>query len=241
MGCGFVIVSSTEPKHIRDRLSTWAATTLPETYGVDFLWSNSNGLFGAQRKEVADFVASVRDGRLAKELGQMAALTQAVVVMEGQWEWTDDGVWMGDYKGGGKHPWTIRQLRGFLWSVRARGIWVDWSGGWQETCDVVEGLKGWTGKVEHRGAHVMERGKPAGKWGTANNGEYAMWLMTGLPGVGAGKAKKIVERFGRVPLKWDCERGEMEAVEGFGVRSVGKFWQVFDNEGNGEGETKWEQ
>src|SRR5882762_9075363 len=42
----------------------------PERFGVDFLFINKHGLFGVQRKAVADLAASLDDGRLGSGLAK---------------------------------------------------------------------------------------------------------------------------------------------------------------------------
>jgi ERCC4-type nuclease len=64
----------------------------PERLGADVLWRSPHwGLVGVQRKEAADFVSSVHDGRLAKESQQMSRLGLAVLMLEGRFRWTTDG------------------------------------------------------------------------------------------------------------------------------------------------------
>jgi len=67
-----MLVAPTEPMTLK---ALGTVSLVPEDYGSDFLWASPVfGLVGVQRKEASDFVASVMDGRLDKELAQMKQL-----------------------------------------------------------------------------------------------------------------------------------------------------------------------
>lgn len=211
------MVSSTEPAKLR---TLGTNTTIPERYGVDFLWSvtrDGRGHWcGVQRKELTDLIASVQDGRLGKELAQMQQLAVAALIVEGQAKFTLEGELLNS-KGFGQ-TWTRSQFRGVLWSVMNQGIWVDRTDSVEETAVVVQMLERWTRKDKHNS--LMRRDAVQGMWGKPGSDDYARHLLMGLPGVGVELASRIVQKFGGVPWAWTVDRDALMEVEGVGAKKA---------------------
>src|SRR6516162_7072760 len=112
-----VLISPTEPAFFR---TLGKVSSVPEEYGVDFLFASTEfGLVGVQRKELSYFVASVKDGRLSKELGQMKRLGLAMLVLEGVPKWTIDGLLMSS-----STQWRKTQHLGVMWSIQLSNCWT---------------------------------------------------------------------------------------------------------------------
>lgn len=193
-----------------------------EGYGVDFLWGSRalGGLCGVQRKEVRDLVASLHDGRLAKELAQMNRLRMRVLIVEGKTAWTRDGELADAYA-----RITKRQLRAALWSVQARGVWVERTDSHQETAEALGWLQEWSRKDKHTG--LIARPGPAGSaWGKIGNRDYQLHLLTSLPGVGVELAERILGHFGRVPLTLGVGEEELLEVKGLGKVKVKRIMEA---------------
>ena len=209
-----ILVAPSEPPALK---KLGKSSALPESYGVDFLWSGHGGLAGVQRKELGDLVASLRDGRLAKEMGQMKQLTWAGLVVEGHGRWTGDGQLVSTYK-----HFTRKHLVGVLSSVQADGVKVYVSGGLQETAAVIPMIVEWTGKSEHGGL-VGREPIVRDRWGTAVSKAFGIHLLCGLPGVGPKTAEAIWDKFGRVPWRWDVTDEQLLEVDGVGKGTVEKI------------------
>lgn len=190
-------------------------SSLPEKRGVDVLMACRGRFVGIQRKEMADLVRSVQDGRLAREAQMMAGclrsggLGVAVLVVEGRPRWTVDGQWLE-----GRTPWTIRQHRGLLWSVRALGIWVEVTGDVSETVSLCRDLEAWAGKERH--SSLERRPGPVGMWGKASSREWSCHLLQSFDGIGPEIAGRMVDHFGGPPLRWTVEMAELAEVKGIG-------------------------
>ena len=77
-----ILCSPTEPRSLVAELGKTSGK--PEQYGVDFMWMSHGFWYGVQRKQYPnDLEASLNDGRLQKELGQITQLEQAFFVLEG--------------------------------------------------------------------------------------------------------------------------------------------------------------
>lgn len=204
--------------------STWRC----EEFGVDAMWSARGRLFGVQRKELKDLVASVQDGRLAKEMMQVGRLDVAVLVIEtgernGGWPRVSGGM-LADL-GGFTRPWTISQLRGLVWSVMARGVWVLTVKDERECVEMLGDLEKWSKKDRHES--LMGRGQvPGGLFGSRGSREFGVWMLSSLPGVGVKMAGDIWDEFGGDVVRLSdkvVERGGGDAVKGLTtVKGVGK-------------------
>lgn len=179
---------------------------LCERLGVDFLFYGKTGLIGVQRKRVDDLVASIRgDDRLARELGQMESLSQAVVCIEGAWRWKPNGESLR------VRGFTRAQYHGVILALQAAGVWVMTTADTAETAAVLAQAETWFAHAEHDS--LRRRKKPGG----SREGDWRdAHLLSSFEGVSLKRAKAIREHFGRVPLRWDCTETELTAVPGIG-------------------------
>jgi ERCC4-type nuclease len=182
----------------------------PEKFGCDFLFVGAGGLVGVQRKEVKDLVASLHDGRLAKELGQMKGLAQGIVLIEGEVRWTNSGTILGL-----RTSFTRTQLYGVVFSIQSGGVWVITTGGLEETRQVLPLVESWLRKQRH--GSLSGRPNPQGDWGHVGSRDWGVHLLQSFNGIGFEVAGRIYDHFGGVPLAWTV--GEDKLME---VRGVGK-------------------
>lgn len=202
-----MLVAPTEPPLLR-RLGEVSST--PERFGADFFWVTHAQKCGVQRKTMSDYVASIVDGRLGKEIGQMQQLGPIrVLILEGPVNWTVDGAWMG---------------RGFRWdhsrhdqsilSLFAAGILTIRSDGMQDTIRLLGEIERWSRKEKHQFGRA--RGAAVGQWGTPSSREYGTYALQSLPGVGPELAERVYDHFGRVPWTWACSENDLLAIDGIG-------------------------
>ena len=206
-------------EHVRilGRAVTLQVSTLPEARGCDFLWSANSGWHGAQRKTVTDFWASVDDGRLAKELGQMASLPSVpYLVIEGRLQPTIDGVFVA-----GRTSRSVITHHKALESVAERGVRIVHSETAQQTGWILVALLQSTRQTQHRTG--LARPKPAGVWGKATSREWGLHLLQGFDGIGPSTAAAIWDRFGGVPLGWQCTVEELCDIDGIGRVKAAKL------------------
>lgn len=202
----------------RDLHTIGQSSSLPEKWGCDVVIRTDRLWVGVQRKAIPDFISSIVDGRLAKEVQQMAAcgrLDIKCLLIEGEAQWTDDGVYMGNGYGS---SWTLAQHRGMLWSIRERGIWVDQTRSISETRVWLKMLEQWANKDKHQ---ALDR-RPAafGAWGKPDSREFGLHLLQGLPNVGPELAARVYDTFGGVPWTWAIGVKELMAVPGIGQKKA---------------------
>jgi ERCC4-type nuclease len=222
-----IFVSPAEPKAVKMQFGERGdVSALPERYGVDFLWRTRGTWWGIQRKTVSDLLASLDDGRITREVAQMVSrVSLPTLVIEGRLHFTLEGrvaahTWS-------KNRWTVKQWRGFLWSLASRGINVAYTSTTAETAEYVMQMADWSAKVRHTSVTARPKAVESG-WGQPSNRDWGVFLLQSFDGVGAGVAGDIWDHFGRVPLRWDVSREELLAIKGMGPKRVDKMLATLD-------------
>lgn len=205
------MISPTEPAALR---ALGHVTMAPERFGVDLMFAHRGGWFGVQRKEFADLLASMEDGRLGQQTKQMSGLRRAMVVVEGMGraKWANDGTLLDSYA-----RVTRDQVRSLLWSVRDKGIWVDQSDSLADTIALVTAFERWCKKPSHKALDL--RPGPVSTYGKADNRDWQMHMLQGLPGIGLEMAGRIIDAVG-MPLRVGVTRAELLAIDGLGPKRV---------------------
>lgn len=221
-----MFVSPAEPAKLRENRKV---SSLCEARGADFLFVAHGQWVGVQRKEIQDFLSSVADGRLQKELAQLQSCHHRILILEGKVSWTNEGEMMG--KGYGR-TWTKKQWRSVLWGVRARGIWVEFTESMADTGQTLDWLEGWFTKDSH--GSLDRRPGPVSLWGHPSNEDYQRHLIMGLPGVGPELADRICREFKGVPFGWKITEGDLLRVEGIGKKKAASIYKALERaEDNG--------
>ena len=198
---------------------------LPERYGADVLAVvEGHGKLAIQRKTFPDdLLASLSDGRLARELPLLAQAEFPVLIVEGQPLWTADGHLMQPWNS----RWTRAQLRNLLRSVwRVHGVSVEHTDNLDDTAAAVLELETWFRKDVHRSLLTRPKTSTKDDWGLSNRRDFGRFFLQGLPGVGSTLAEQIFDHFGRVPLHWDCNLEELMSVYGIGKKRARALWEA---------------
>lgn len=207
-----MLCSPAEPKPFLALNADGEYSTLPETYGVDFLWFSQGNTCGAQRKTCADLIASIRGDRIAREMAQMKELHRAVLIIEGEWRWGHDGA--ANLKGY-DHKFLRAQYDGIVMSMQANGIWVLTSPSIGGTIKLLAQLEGFMTREKHDSLFV--RPKSRGLWGTWRDRDWAIHLLQSFPGISVGMAGTLYDAIG-LPLRWTCTEEEVRAIPGYGPK-----------------------
>ena len=223
-----MLISPTEPSRLLTLGPRPIRSSLPETYGVDFLWRAKDGWYGVQRKEFTDLIASLHDGRLGKEIIQMGGLAWKALIIEGQPNWSTNGELLS--QNSKAHPFTIKQYWGICSGLQEQGIWVYATEYLDDTADLLSYLETWTAKEKH-GSLISRPGPNSiSTWGKANQRDYGIYFLMGLPGVGYELAGRIYDRFGCVPAKWTVGIGDLMQVSGIGKKKAETIFECLKGE-----------
>lgn len=220
-----ILVSPTD----RDLLSLLGdramSHSLPEQHGADVLVVVSGrGKLAIQRKAFPDdLLASIDDGRLARELAMLSRTEYPVLIVEGRPQWTADGHLMASWAS----RWTRQQLRNLLRSVwLVHGVMVEHTDDINDTATAVLELENWFGKKVHRSLLTRPKHTVRDTWGKSSQEDIARFLLQGFPGIGTMLAEAILERFEKAPLSWSCSFEELKSVPGIGERRSKALWEL---------------
>lgn len=211
-------VSPAEPERLR---SGRKVSPLCEQRGADFLFVAHGEWVAIQRKEIQDFIASLGDGRLQKELAQLQTCHHKILILEGKIQWTTEGEMLG--KGYGR-TWTRKQWRAILWGIRSKGIWIEPTDDVSDTIATLTWIEQWFNKDTHNS--LTRRPAAMSMWGHPSNEDYQRHLVMGLPGVGPELADRIVRTFGGVPFGWKIKEGDLLKVEGIGKKKAATIYKT---------------
>lgn len=206
-----MLISPTEPKMLRD---LGKVDSLPEKYGCDFLYASKVGFVGVQRKEVGDLVASVQTGRLQEQLAKMKQLDRGVVLIEGDAKWTNEGMLVGN------SYWTMSQHLGVIWSIQLDSFWIASTNSLTHTAKWLELFGRWLALNKTEG--LARRQKVKASWGTRDNRDWAIGVLSQIDGISLEFAGRIYDKFG-MPIKWTISAEELMTVEGIGVKRAEKM------------------
>jgi DNA excision repair protein ERCC-4 len=217
MGDVTILVSPAEPPELR---AVGVMSPLAEEYGADFLWGCGAGLVAVQRKTVPDLLASLQDGRLAKEIAQLAAADVAVLLVEGRPRWTAEGRMI-------DRTFRREAWLALLMSLQfAHGLRLVQTEDQRETALWLRTAAEWFGKPEHRS--LRTRPKPLDSWGEYTQSAFELHLLQSFPGVGPELAERIVRHFGGVPLRWTVGEAELRQVRGIGPERARAMVRALD-------------
>jgi len=186
------------------------------------MWWAHRKRWGIQRKQFpGDFLASVYDGRLAKEIGQMASLDFRFLILEGFGEWTDEGDLID------RRKFTRSQMYGLIATFSTEhDVTVLRVRNMAETAAAVRALEAWSKKTKH--VSMSRRPKPKGAWGTPDNRDWALHLLQSFTGIGPIQAAAIFDHFEGVPLSWTVSVVEVMEVDGIGKKRAEQMWGAID-------------
>lgn len=208
----FILCSPTERgEHMNTlrRVMDPTISALCEQRGVDFMWPVQGEWWGIQRKTIADLWASVDDGRLNVELGQISTeIHHAVFIIEGKLMATVEGLFTA-----GRTSRSVGTHIKALMTLASKGMTVVQTETAQHTGFAVAAIAQWTREAKH--SIGATRPKAVGKWGRADSREWGVHFLQGFPGIGADSAAAIVDVYG-VPLQWTIGEGELRQVPGIG-------------------------
>jgi ERCC4-type nuclease len=173
-----------------------------------------------QRKQFPDdFLASLSDGRLQKEIMQIdSSVAIPLLLLEGRGAgWTIDGRLICGYQ-----RFTRQQMNGILFSLQIEhgiaSIWVD---SMAQTGPAIMDFRKWTQKHSHKS--LTARPGP----GTHMKRPWQEHFLQGLPAVGPKTASKIMDHFGRLPFTPPTVE-QLAQIDGIGKRKAQAIVGMFE-------------
>lgn len=200
-----MLIAPTEPTLLKQ---LGRVSSFPERLGADVAWPVAGRWVGLQRKTWADLWASLQDGRLQKELGQLQQCTWRGLLVEGLMAWTETGASRDPYLRLSQAQWEGLQA-----SVQWRyGGLVVQTTSLEDTVRRIVQLAEWLVKPQNG---LARRPPSPEQWGTKSNQEWGSYVLQSFPGIGPTLALAIYTRYG-VPMQWTVGAEELAQVPGIG-------------------------
>lgn len=194
----------------------------------DFLLFTERGAIAAERKAVpGDLLASVTDGRLARECAAMREEAQyRFLIHEGRILYTPDG-YVKD--GHIQRRWTRTGVRNLLRSIRfVEGADIEFSDNIEDTINVLREIHGY-----FNNEHGSYRARPRleSNWPVTLYEERYMYWLQGLPtteygrGIGPSRAKRVAQVFPNPSSLFSASVEGIVTVSGIGERTAKGIWE----------------
>lgn len=215
-----ILIAPTEPTSLK-ALAT-SITLFPETYGCDVLYYTYQPYtcIGFQRKEISDFISSINDGRLQKELLQIkeSPLSFAVLILEGPFIYTNDG----NLANG---TFTRSSLRNILLSIQSENILTVLTDNLADTISTIPDMAKYLSKPNHT---TLSRRPNQSKdsWGRTSSESFAIHILQSFPNIGPTTAKAIYKYFNHIPLAWTVSDVDLSRVPGIGIKTAQRLINV---------------
>lgn len=205
------LIAPTEPPNLR---AIGQVSMVTEHHGCDIIGVSTTAIVGFQRKTPEDFLSSLSDGRLAKQIGQIhssSILNHAILILEGAFHWTSDGQLLSSYNNGFQRS----HLTNLLLQLQIQGLLLVTTDGLTDTISTVNSVMNSLSKTIH--TSLLRRPKQSlTSWGTKNSSNYAQHILQSFDGIGPTTALAMFTTFGRIPLKWDVTETQLQTVPGIG-------------------------
>jgi ERCC4-type nuclease len=203
--------------------SIGTVSSAPEKWGVDFLMHTKRGMVGVQRKALPDLVASLNDGRVAREIIDMRELDIGIWMIEGMPKWSTDGQLMQS-----RVTFTRERLMGFNLSIQSQGYWVMITEDREDSARSLLLLESWM-ETEHKSLH--QRPNPQGVFGTPTSKEWLVHFIQGLPGIGHDRARAIAQFYDRSPITLRAGV-DLSEIPGIGRKVADRIEKLIGRETN---------
>ena len=219
-----ILISPSEPAELRSALKA-TNSALCEQLGADILAPTDKGLVGLQRKTVSDFIASLEDGRLAREIPLLTCgVTFPMLLLEGGFTFIDDHLCLN----GRFTRYTKQGVNNLMRSLNyVNGIAIERSVNLAETPSVVNELIAFMGK-EHKS--LLKRPKLQGAWGRPSAHEALGYFYQGLPGVGVVLSQSLMKAYPSPSSLTSASFDNLKALPQIGKQRAEKIYVFLHKE-----------
>jgi ERCC4-type nuclease len=206
------------PSHVNSYIEDLGAVVSSKQLKVgDYICSDRVGI---ERKTVADFLGSVMNGRLFRQLDELSSsFENPVLILEGNPEllWYENGM----------HP---NALRGAMASITVDyRVPIIWTRNAKETAAQIH----WIAYREQvkKGKDVSIRGDKR----AMDLAQRQQFIVAGLPHVNSKLSKRLLEHFGSVRKVFNARQERLMKVDKIGEKKAKQIWELINSGYNNEG------
>lgn len=214
-----IVVSGNEWPRVKRYLGeTGLSCDLP----FDFLLLTRVGAIACERKEMSDFFASLRDGRLYTEFAAMRGAAQIrILFLEGVFLYNSNDKLM---ISGRETPWTRKSVTNLKRSItHIEHIDIEETDDIADTCAHLISLQDYFDKSRHQSTHT--RPNLVSNWLVPSDEERFYYFLQGIPTgersrIGPSKARIVKEHLSSPEGVFNASFEQWRRVPGFGDKSA---------------------
>jgi len=193
--------------------------------GFDILLFTRRGQVPIERKKIpSDLIASVNDGRLAKELRAMRQVSRFyIVLLHGTFIFRNDDTLVipGAKKAG--RDWTRKGIKNLLRTLQyVEGVYLEYAEDDRELVEVVQQVEDYFNKSQHLSLRI--RPGLQSNWLIPSRDEKYLYWMQGLPKISAIRAKQLLKVFPTPLSICGASIEELSNISGIGKTIAGAIY-----------------
>jgi len=183
----------------------------------DMMLFTESGAIGLERKKVPDdLLSSVSDGRLNREILAMREETNIqILLLHGKMKFNKDGslkTWRNRPQ---RYGWTKKGITNLLRTIcYVEGLYIEEATNNRELVQVINDLQKYFDQKYH--LSIKSRSRIETSWLISTKSERIIYFYSGLPGIKAISAKKLLDKFPYPLQLYEASIEDLCCVPGIG-------------------------
>ena len=224
------LVNTNEPKKIKDMLCNAGAVDTPID-GYDVELYTERGIIPIERKEVPnDFLASIADGRLIKEIFAMRQVSEFyIVLLHGEMIFDRDdnlvipGLIHSDRYGKYRRQWSRKAIKNLIRSIAyAEGAFVEVAENDNRLVEVIEELQDYFNANHH--LSLRKRKSIQTDWLIPTDREAVRYFYSGIPNCKVMKSAMLEKKFPAPMELLLATKEDIMEIDGFGESTANRIY-----------------
>ena len=224
-----IVITPNDYTHIGELFGELAISSPLD--GFDLLLYTRRGKIPLERKAIpGDLIASVTDGRLARELRAMREVSKFyILLLHGRFTFRQDGTLVipGAKRAG--RDWTRKGIRNLLRTIQyVEGAFIEQAESDEELVEVVTQIEDYFNKSQHLSLRI--RPGLQSNWILPTRDEKVMHFYQGLPGISTIRARSLIKQYPSPMGLYAATIDDLMSISGVG-RTIAKGIYDFLREG----------
>jgi ERCC4-type nuclease len=214
-------INPNEPRSVKN---LFGETAIEEPMPYDMQLCTKRGMIPIERKEIpSDFLASVLDGRLSRQIVSMREASPIyVLLLHGEFIFGRDGSLSLNH-GNQKSNWTRKAIRNLKRTIQyVEGAFIEEAHDDNELVEVVTTLQEYFDAAHH--FSMKSRPSIESDWFIPQRDDRILNFYQGLPGVSVIRARTLFKSYPRPLDLFRAELEDLETIDGFGKKMANRIY-----------------
>jgi len=220
------LISPAEPISLRS-LPNALTDSLCEKHGADFMMFSKHGTILVQRKTPDDFIASIQDGRLSREISSMIDSSQyRFLLIEGRFRYSKTDNYVSGHR---KTRWKREGIEKQKMTISSNGVIIVESYDLKDTPNVLEWIFEWVDKGFHTSLGSRPSLKPKTFYATTT--EEVMYFYQGIPHISVKLSILLRDVYPIPSLLYKATVDDLLKLKGIGKFRATEIYDFLHKEG----------